>query len=154
MCIRDRIRNEIANFRKEKKVFPVVLKGIYAITDVADLTYIIQQQVAAALRDKNIDIATKTDFQSVIQILKRGDLDSFFENLINKNIELQGYAANKEQLILALENNETKVTWKFRLLPQLLRLVPFYIDSLQILYMQHLIFEIVFLPAKHKIYHS
>lgn len=53
------IRNEIANFRKEKKVFPVVLKGIYAITDVADLTYIIQQQVAAALRDKNIDIATK-----------------------------------------------------------------------------------------------
>ena len=34
----------------------------------------------------NIDIATKTDFQSVIQILKRGDLDSFFENLINKNI--------------------------------------------------------------------
>lgn len=103
------IRNEIANFRKEKKVFPVVLKGIYAITDVADLTYIIQQQVAAALRDKNIDIATKTDFQSVIQILKRGDLDSFFENLINKNIELQGYAANKEQLILALENNETKV---------------------------------------------
>ena len=80
------IRNEIANFRKEKKVFPVVLKGIYAITDVADLTYIIQQQVAAALRDKNIDIATKTDFQSVIQIIKRGDLDSFFENLINKNI--------------------------------------------------------------------
>lgn len=103
------IRNEIANFRKEKKVFPVVLKGIYAITDVADLTYIIQQQVAAALHDKNIDIATKTDFQSVIQILKRGDLDSFFENLISKNIELQGYAANKEQLILALENNETKV---------------------------------------------
>lgn len=46
------------------------MKGIYAITDVADLTYIIQQQVAAALRDKNIDIATKTDFQSVIQILK------------------------------------------------------------------------------------
>lgn len=36
-------------------------------------------------------------------------MDSFFENLINKNIELQGYAANKEQLILALENNETKV---------------------------------------------
>lgn len=103
------IRNEITNFRKEKKVFPVVLKGIYAITDVADLTYVIQQQVATALSEKNIEIATKTDFQSVIQILKRGDLDSFFESLINKNIELQGYAANKKQLIAALENNETKV---------------------------------------------
>ena len=52
------------------------------------------------------------------------------------------------------ENNETTVTWKFRLLLQFLRLVPFYIDSLQILCMQHLIFKIVFLPAMHKIYHS
>ena len=52
------------------------------------------------------------------------------------------------------ENNETKVTWIFLLLPQFLRLVPFYIDSLQILYMQHLIFAIVFLPAMHKIFHS
>lgn len=52
------------------------------------------------------------------------------------------------------ENNETKVTWIFQLLPQFLRLVPSYIDSLQILCMQHLIFEIVFLPAMHKIYHS
>lgn len=35
-----------------------------------------------------------------------------------------------------------------------LLLAPFYIDSLQILYTQHLIFAIVFLPTKHKIYHS
>ena len=103
------IRNEIASFRKDKKVFSVVLKGVYAITDVADLTYVIQQQVAVALAAKDIEIATKTDFQSLIQILNRGELDSFFENLINRNIELQGYTANKEQLIIALENNETKV---------------------------------------------
>lgn len=103
------VRNEIASFRKSKKVFPVILKGIYAIADVVDLTYVIQQQVALALQKKNIDIATKTDFQTVIQILKRGDLDSFFESIIEKNVELQGYASNKEQLIEALENNEKKV---------------------------------------------
>lgn len=104
---RSQLRNNIANFRKEKKVFPVVLKGIYTITDVADLTYTIQQQVAAALGD--IDISTKTDFQSALQILDNGSLDSFFENLMKNNIELHSYAATKKQLVQALENNETKV---------------------------------------------
>lgn len=104
---RSQLRSNIANFRKEKKVFPVVLKGIYTITDVADLTYTIQQQVAEALGD--IEISTKTDFQSVLQILENGSLDSFFENLMESNIELHSYAATKKQLIQALENHETKV---------------------------------------------
>lgn len=106
---RAQIRNEVASFRRDKKVFPVVLKGIYAITDVADMTYIIQKQVAAALSVRNIEITTKTDFQSVIHILKKGDLDDFFISLINKNVELQGYAANKQQLLSVLEKGETKV---------------------------------------------
>ena len=104
---RSQLRSSISSFRKGKKVFPVVLKGIYTITDVADLTYTIQQQVAEALGD--IEISTKTDFQSVLQILENGTLDSFFESLMNNNIELHSYAANKQQLIKALENNETKV---------------------------------------------
>lgn len=104
---KSQLRNSIATFRKEKKAFPVVLKGIYAITDVADLAYVIQQQVAAALGD--VEISTKTDFQSVLQILENGSLDSFFENLLENNVELHSYAANKKQLIKALENNERKV---------------------------------------------
>ena len=104
---RSQLRSSISSFRKGKKVFPVVLKGIYTITDVADLTYTIQQQVAEALGD--IEISTKTDFQSVLQILENGTLDSFFESLMNNNVELHSYAANKQQLIKALENNETKV---------------------------------------------
>lgn len=101
------LKNSISAFRKEKKVFPVVLKGTYAITDVADYTYIIQQQVATALGD--IEIFTKTDFQSLLQILRDGVLDSFFENLIANNTELYSYAENKKQLMEVLENNETKV---------------------------------------------
>ncbi|MBD5489945.1 MAG: hypothetical protein HDR13_14335 [Lachnospiraceae bacterium] len=104
---RSQLRNSISSFRKEKKVFPVILKGIYTITDVADLTYTIQQQVAAALGDT--EISTKTDFQSVLQILENGSFDSFFESLIKNNVELHSYAANKQQLVKSLENNETKV---------------------------------------------
>lgn len=48
-------------------------------------------------------------FESVLQILENGTLDSFFENLIENNIELHSYASNKSQLINALKNNETKV---------------------------------------------
>lgn len=104
---KSQLRNSISAFRKEKKAFPVVLKGIYAITDVADLTYTIQQQVAVALGD--IEISTKTDFQSLLQILENGSLDSFFENLLENNVELHSYVANKEQLVKALEDNDTKV---------------------------------------------
>ncbi|MCR4611452.1 MAG: hypothetical protein K5644_06110 [Lachnospiraceae bacterium] len=101
------LRTSISNFRRNNRVFPVVLKGIYTVTDVADLTYTIQQQVSAALG--NIEISTKTDFESVLQILENGTLDSFFENLIENNIELHSYASNKSQLVNALKNNETKV---------------------------------------------
>lgn len=101
------LRTSISNFRRNNRVFPVVLKGIYTVTDVADLTYTIQQQVSAALGD--IEISTKTDFESVLQILENGTLDSFFENLIENNIELHSYVSNKSQLINALKNNETKV---------------------------------------------
>jgi len=104
---RSQLRSSISTFRKDNKVFPIVLKGVYTITDVADLTYTIQQQVAVALGD--IEISTKTDFQSVLQILENGSLDSFFDNLMKNNVELHSYAANKQQLIKALENNQTKV---------------------------------------------
>lgn len=104
---RSQLRNSISNFRREKRVFPVVLKGVYAISDVADLTYTIQQQVAAALGD--IEITTKTDFQSALQIVENGAFDSFFEDLMNKNIELHSYAENKQQLIKKLKENDTKV---------------------------------------------
>lgn len=106
---KSQVRSSISSFRQKKRAFPVVLKGIYTITDVADLTYTIQQQVAAALKANTIEISTKTDFQSVLQILENGSLDSFFENLMENNIELHSYAANKKQLIQALEDNETKV---------------------------------------------
>ena len=103
------LRSTISNFRQEKRVFPVVLKGIYTITDVADLTYTIQQQVSIALQNAGIEVATKTDFQSAIQIIQNGTLDSFFDELLKSNYELNSYAANKAQLIQALERHETRV---------------------------------------------
>ena len=104
---RIQVRSSLTAFRKDKRVFPVVLKGTYNITDVADLTYAIQQQVAVALGD--IEISTKTDFQSALQLLENGTMDSFFENLLDKNIELHSYAQNKQQLAETLRRGEKKV---------------------------------------------
>lgn len=101
------LQASITLFRKNKRVFPVVLKGVYSITDVADLTYTIQRQVAKALGD--IQISTKTDFDSLLQILKNKSLDSFFEDIIAKNSKLYSFVANKSQLIKALENYDTAV---------------------------------------------
>lgn len=104
---RSQVRNSIIGFRREKKVFPVVLKGMNGITDIEDLTYVIQNKVAETLGD--IEIATKTDFQTVLQILKNPAMNSFFEKLLEENIELHSYAENKEQLIKRLENHETRI---------------------------------------------
>lgn len=105
------LRASITSFRKSKRVFPVVLKGVCAITDVADLTYAIQRQVAKALG--SIQISTKTDFDSLLLILKNESLDSFFKDIIAKTPELQSYVADKSQLIRALEDYDTAV---FRLM--------------------------------------
>ena len=104
---RSQLRNSISTFRQNKRVFPVILKGTYLIADVVDFAYTIQQQVSEALGD--IEISTKTDFQSVLQILENGQLDSFFENLLKDNQELYSYATNKEQLVVALQNGEKRV---------------------------------------------
>lgn len=101
------LRSSVTSFRKSKKVFPVVLKGVYSITDVADLAYTIQHEVAKALG--SIQISTKTDFDSLLQILKNESLDSFFEDRIENNPDLYSYVSNKGQLITALENHETAV---------------------------------------------
>lgn len=106
---RSQLRGSITSFRKNKRVFPVVLKGVHAITDIADLTYTIQHQVAKALNDKAIQISTKTDFDSLLQIMQNESLDSFFSGIIEKNVELRSYAANKSQLIRALKNYDIGV---------------------------------------------
>ncbi len=106
---RSQLRGSITSFRKSKRVFPVVLKGVCAITDVADLTYTIQHQVAKALNDEAIQVSTKTDFDSLLQILQNESLDSFFAGIIEKNVELRSYAADKSQLIQALENYDISV---------------------------------------------
>ena len=67
----------------------------------------------------------------------------FLSNPLHASIE-------KDIAPVCYENNETKVIWKFRLLPQFLKLVPSYIDSLQILYMWHSIFAIVFFRQSKK----
>lgn len=102
-------RNNISNFRQSKRVYPVIMKGIYTITDVADLTFIIQQEVSNSLKHDGIEISTKTDYESIRLILENGKLDSFFEDLLCNNIELHSYASNKLQLMDALEKNEIKV---------------------------------------------
>lgn len=106
------LRNQIRNFSQHKKVFPVVMKGVYTITDVVDLSATIQQEVSNALKSKGIEIVTKTDFQSLADILKSASdnsLDSFFEGLIRKDPILASYAQNIDGLIERLEHNDTTV---------------------------------------------
>lgn len=106
---RAQVRNNVANFRSTKRVYTVVLKGIYSITDVADLMYTIQQEVVSTLKKDGIDITTKTDFESILYILKNSSFDSFFSNLLKTNIELSSYAKDKNQLIKSIEDNDIKV---------------------------------------------
>ncbi len=97
----------LLGFRKNEKVFPVVLKGTYSIVDTEELKYTIQRAVSKQLKEAGIKIAVKSDFQAVIEMLQDERFESFWDALLSD--ELGKYAGSKEELCELLENGDVEV---------------------------------------------
>ena len=104
----DQIKYRIKSFRKNKKVFPVVLKGTYAISNTRTLALVIEKGVKNALKKEGIELVTKTDFDKMIEKLKSDELnwDSIF-----KGTELEIYG-NKEDIIWRLKQGDVYILTK------------------------------------------
>lgn len=101
------LKGMLVNFRKKKRIFPVVLKGTYSITDTEELKYMIQRAVTQQLCDAGVSITVKSDFQAVIEMLEDKKFSSFWEIMLQN--ELNRYASSIEELKEILEIGDVNV---------------------------------------------
>lgn len=97
----------LLNFRKKERVFPVVLKGTYSIVDTEELKYTIQRAVVSQLADAGISVVVKSDFQAVIEMLEDIKFESFWQIMLNN--ELDRYASTVDELKDLLESGDVEV---------------------------------------------
>lgn len=97
----------LLNFRKKERVFPVVLKGTYSIVDTEELKYTIQRAVVSQLADAGISVTVKSDFQAVIEMLEDKKFESFWQIMLNN--ELDRYASTVDELKELLESGDVEV---------------------------------------------
>ncbi|MBR6930698.1 MAG: hypothetical protein IKH61_10820 [Bacteroidales bacterium] len=106
------LRDDILSLRKEKRLFPIMLCGQSNITHKEDLSLVLQRSITDALAKANIQLSVKTDFDNYIEhISKQTD---FWENLINKNAQLQSVAPDVKKLVSLLQNCDMAVLEKVR----------------------------------------
>ncbi len=103
------LREKVKNFRKNKRVFPVVLKGVSNITDNRTFSLVIERSVKSALKANNIELQTKSDFEKMLVQIKDNPLNIDWEGIIKDNQELKMYVNKKSDLIKKLEGQDIKI---------------------------------------------
>ena len=101
---KNQIDEKLKNFREKHKVFPVVLKGTSTIGDSQRFTFTIQTAVKKALKDSNMEVATPSDFENMVSILKN-TISLTKED--TKGTILEAFAF--EEIIGRLENEESEI---------------------------------------------
>ena len=101
------LKARLIGFRKKERVFPVVLKGTYSIVDTEELKYTIQRAVSKQLKEAGVNIAVKSDFQAVIDMLKDEKFKSFWDAMISN--ELNRYVSSVEELEALLNDGDVEV---------------------------------------------
>jgi hypothetical protein len=109
--LEEQIKFKIKNFRKTKKVFPVVLKGTSSVIDNRTFALVLEKAVKTALKKEEIKIITNTDFDKMIAKLKSDEIN--WEKVF-KGTELEVYGT-KEDIISKLQQGNiyilTKIEW-------------------------------------------
>lgn len=105
--VNPQLKGMLKNFRKNKRIFPVVLKGTYSIVDTEELKYTIQRAVMQQLDEAGISMTVKSDFQAVIEMLHDKKFTSFWQSMLSE--ELDRYAATTDDLKELLENGDVEV---------------------------------------------
>jgi len=98
------IREKLKAFRKEKRIIPVVLKGGGNVTDARTLSLEIERAVKKSLKDLDISIQAKSDFDRIIDKIN----DSFlnWDAIINENPDLEMFVSSKDDIVQKLKNED------------------------------------------------
>lgn len=100
----NQLRSEIYAYRRNNRVFPVVIKGNNNITEANDMNSVIQKEVKAAFKKVGIRLNVKSDFDTVLNCLKDPNFSSICDELVKK--DLCDYISTKEELFQKLEEED------------------------------------------------
>ncbi len=104
----NQIKEKLRNFRKENRVFPVILKGISGIDNTKSFSLIIEEAVKNALKAENIEIKTKSEFEKYIENIQN-DKSIDWRYIVDNNIELKSVVGDIDGLLKELANNNVKI---------------------------------------------
>lgn len=100
----DSIRQTIYKLREEKRLLPVKVYGLGAMTHTSDLALVLQKAVTSTLKNKGIDICVPTDFENYIeQINKEPEI---WKHRIETSTLLSSIVSTTEQLISKLATGD------------------------------------------------
>jgi len=103
------LKEKVRNFRKTKKVLPVVLKGISNITDNRTFSLAIEKAVKEALKANSIEVQTESDFEKMIYQIKDNPLHIDWNQIVKNNPELRMYVNTQADLIKKIENRDITI---------------------------------------------
>jgi hypothetical protein len=103
------LKSRLLSFRKEKKLFPVVLKGTEngKIYDMRSFRLTLERIIKESLRKAGKAITVKSDYERAIEYLESTPID--INAIIANEPELRSYAKSKDDIIKKLKTSDTDV---------------------------------------------
>ena len=105
---RNDLKHRLLNFRKNNKVFPVVMYGSSNITNNWDLVLEIEKAIRSALELNNVDISVKTEFDVYVEKIS-SDKSINWEHIIETTPELVELVNDTADLIKKLKAQDKDV---------------------------------------------
>ena len=101
------IKHKLSNFRKNKKLFPVVLKGVESIYNIRTFSLVLEGKIKETLQNAGIHITVKSDFESAINLIE--NKAPYLQELIDTTPELKIIAKTKEEIIKKLKLSDIEL---------------------------------------------
>jgi len=109
------LKAKLNNFRSQKKILPVIIKGVGSITEHRTFSLQIERSVKQSLKKYDVDISTKSDFDRLMDKVENPFLD--WAAIINKYTDLNILVSNKEDIINKLKASDIEF---FRIIEDIL----------------------------------
>ncbi|MBW2003213.1 MAG: hypothetical protein JRI72_01160 [Deltaproteobacteria bacterium] len=103
------LKSRILNLRNQLRVFPVILKGTSNIIDNRTFTLSIEKAVKRALKQNNIKISTKSDFEKMIHQIETNPWHISWETVIQEYPQINMFVKDKEDLLKKLRDEDLTV---------------------------------------------
>jgi hypothetical protein len=103
------LKSRMLNLRNRLRVFPVILKGTSNITDNRTFALSIEKAVKRALKQNNIEISTKSDFEKMIHQIETNPWHINWESVIQEYPQINMFVKDEEDLLKKLRNEDLDI---------------------------------------------